>query len=154
MISKIFVIIWQLVIFLFSSQPATESDAVSDGFTEVILKFFFRGMTDAQISDMADALSFVVRKCAHFSIYFVLGMLMLNCIMRCVKFKRKLHWSLLFCALYSVCDEIHQLFVPGRAGRILDVCIDSMGSLCGILLLWILMNIYGRITSRRNNFKL
>ena len=33
---------------------------------------------------------------------------------------------------YATIDEIHQLFVQGRAGQIIDVFIDSIGILLGI----------------------
>ena len=35
---------------------------------------------------------------------------------------------------YAVSDEIHQTFVPGRAGKPLDVAIDTLGVVCGIAL--------------------
>jgi VanZ family protein len=38
--------------------------------------------------------------------------------------------------LYGISDEIHQLFVPGRNGRLTDVIIDASGALVMILLLW------------------
>ena len=34
--------------------------------------------------------------------------------------------------IYAVTDEIHQIFVPGREGKISDVVIDSSGSFFGI----------------------
>ena len=36
--------------------------------------------------------------------------------------------------LYSVTDEIHQMFVPGRSCELRDVAIDSCGVATGILL--------------------
>ena len=36
--------------------------------------------------------------------------------------------------LYSVTDEIHQMFVPGRACMFTDILIDSAGALTGVLL--------------------
>ena len=54
-----------------------------------------------------------------------------------------LSWT--FCILYAASDEFHQLFVPGRAGLITDVCIDSAGALLGILLFLAAL----RLTSRR-----
>ena len=35
---------------------------------------------------------------------------------------------------YAATDEFHQIFVPGRAGMVTDVMIDSSGALAGILL--------------------
>lgn len=37
-------------------------------------------------------------------------------------------------ACYAGSDEIHQIFVPGRAGRFTDVCIDTLGGVLGIVL--------------------
>ena len=42
--------------------------------------------------------------------------------------------SFLFSVIYASTDEFHQTFVVGRDGNIVDVLIDSSGSLVGILL--------------------
>jgi VanZ family protein len=36
--------------------------------------------------------------------------------------------------LYAVSDEVHQVFVPGRAGSPLDVAIDAVGLALGVVL--------------------
>ena len=41
-------------------------------------------------------------------------------------------WSL--GVLYAATDEFHQTFVPGRAGELSDVLLDSLGCLAGIFL--------------------
>ena len=38
---------------------------------------------------------------------------------------------LILCILYAFTDEYHQTFINGRTGQILDVLIDSSGSLLG-----------------------
>lgn len=43
-------------------------------------------------------------------------------------------WSILLSALYGLTDEIHQLFVPGRAFQWLDLVMDSLGILLGLAL--------------------
>ena len=48
--------------------------------------------------------------------------------------------TLAYCVFYAAIDEIHQLFVPDRAGRVVDVFIDSIGILIGIA---IFRKIYG-----------
>jgi len=35
---------------------------------------------------------------------------------------------------YALSDEIHQLFVPGRAFQVFDLFIDFLGSLFGVFL--------------------
>ncbi len=38
----------------------------------------------------------------------------------------------MICVLYAIFDEIHQLYVPGRSGEIIEVLIDSVGAGVGI----------------------
>jgi len=42
--------------------------------------------------------------------------------------------SIAFCFGFAISDEIHQLFVPGRAFQIQDLLIDGTGTLVGVLL--------------------
>lgn len=79
-------------------------------------------------------LSLIVRKLAHFTEYFILGLLVYNLI---YSNQKKAYFAIIICVLYAISDEIHQLFVPGRSCQVLDVIIDSSGSLLGIILLYI-----------------
>jgi VanZ family protein len=42
-----------------------------------------------------------------------------------------LAWGL--CILYAITDEYHQSFVPGRSPRGMDVGIDALGAVLGLL---------------------
>ncbi len=68
-----------------------------------------------------------LRKAAHFSEYAVLGALLARAVREFPAFA--------LAVLYAVSDELHQTFVPGRAGTLLDLGIDAGGALAGILLL-------------------
>jgi VanZ family protein len=68
-----------------------------------------------------------LRKVAHAAEYAVLGGLLLRATGRT-------GFAFLLGTLYAVSDEIHQAFVPGRMGSPLDVAIDVLGVVCGILL--------------------
>lgn len=46
-------------------------------------------------------------------------------------------FSLLIGIEYATLDEIHQLFVDGRSGQFIDVCIDTIGVALGICI-WML----------------
>ena len=48
--------------------------------------------------------------------------------------------------LYACSDEIHQLFIPGRSGEILDVLIDTLGGITSIVL-------YTKIRREKNEQK-
>lgn len=47
-----------------------------------------------------------------------------------------LAWAL--ATFYAATDEVHQIFVPGRAGMVTDVLLDSAGALTGVLICWLL----------------
>jgi VanZ family protein len=66
-----------------------------------------------------------LRKVAHTAEYAILGALLLRATGR-------VGVALALGIAYAVSDEIHQTFVPGRAGAPLDVVIDAVGVACGI----------------------
>ena len=123
-------------IFLFSGQSGKESDAVSGGFINTLLEFFIDGFKNAP-SELRDfvisSYQLLFRKMAHFSIYSLLGFSL--CGFFVLSDKLKIYVCGLFSAgislIYSFCDEIHQLFIPGRSGLLVDVFIDFAGSILG-----------------------
>ena len=116
------------LIFFFSAQKAAVSDVTSAGIVERVLHALFRHFeempADTQAS-LRDAVTFAVRKLAHFCEYAVLGILMVRAWENCAG-------ALVICSLYACTDEVHQYFVPGRAMQFRDVLIDSAGALFGI----------------------
>ena len=68
----------------------------------------------------------VLRKLAHLTEYAILGALLLRA-------TRRPSLALALAALYAASDEVHQHFVEGRHGAPLDVAIDTLGALAGIL---------------------
>ena len=81
----------------------------------------------------------ILRKCAHMTEYAVLGYLLLRAIGHEV-------WALLLGIAYSATDEFHQRFVAGRHGSPVDVAIDTIGLMIGIVLLPILLRAFVRRT--------
>ena len=43
--------------------------------------------------------------------------------------------AIIFSLIYAFTDEMHQLFIPGRTGRLRDVAIDSIGMIVPALLI-------------------
>lgn len=142
-------ILWMTLIFLLSSQEATQSDGLSLGVVGEILKFIsrFDGIPAIYTIDneylirVASLMNFFVRKLAHFMLYAILAVFVYNLVL-CYVYKRvKSIWmSSLICLLYAISDEIHQLFVPGRAGQIRDVIIDFGGVLTSLLITFLISN--------------
>ena len=125
------VIVWMSGIFLLSHQRASESSELSRIITKLLYSVAYRIFP--QIDFDFTTLSFIVRKAAHFIAYLILGCLVMNgFIDKKIPATKWLGWALVVCVLYAVSDEIHQLYVPGRAGQVRDVFIDSVGALMGI----------------------
>ena len=125
---------WMLLIFLFSNDTGEVSTKKSDGLIIGTIEFLLeRDLTDAEKIKYVDWFVTPVRKGAHLLVYFVLGYLMIYTLkeFRLVD-KRTYIYAVILCMLYAVCDEVHQYFVPGRSGEVLDVAIDTIGSCLGI----------------------
>ncbi|KJS10357.1 MAG: VanZ family protein [Peptococcaceae bacterium BRH_c8a] len=131
------VFLWMALIFNLSAQVAEQSNQLSTGITEVIVK------TLAQFAPGADfdieGFNHIVRKNAHFFAYLMLGILVIYALRKSgVYGYRSVVIALGVCVLYAVSDEVHQLFVPGRGGQVQDVIIDSAGVSVGIGLYWVI----------------
>lgn len=122
------VVIWLIVIFVFSSQPAV----VSDGNSRFVINLFKTlGLNlDSLLGSIAN---FIVRKAAHFTEYLILSLLLYEAFHEDFSPKKAIIFSIMIVFLYACSDEIHQLFVPGREGRFRDVLIDTSGGIAGLL---------------------
>ncbi len=134
----ILTVLWLSVIYGFSGESSDASDSTSGAVTEAILDVTVKDFSDLSESDqkdMVDKYNHPVRKLAHFSEYALLGVL-ISLIYICCNFRstRLLVFSAATCVLLAASDEIHQIFVPGRACRFTDILIDSSGSVLGILI--------------------
>lgn len=138
----VLVLLWMVLIFLFSHQPATESAQLSSGITEKILNIINKVLPKISINQ--ESFNHFIRKAAHFGVYFVLGFLVINALV--ISNRPRNTWSkldifligMLISVLYAISDEVHQLFIPGRSGELRDVLLDSLGSLTGIVCMFIL----------------
>ena len=129
------VLVWMIVIFLFSADNAVDSGKKSGFLLGILRRIFINEQEPARLEYYA----FLIRKIAHFSEYFVFGILVLNAWIQTVVLKEKKRWkvfagSLICCVFYAMTDEFHQYFVPGRFASPKDVLIDSLGALTGIVL--------------------
>lgn len=119
------------LIFYFSHQQGTASSKLSSSITTIVFDIcrilFPFWMIDFHL------LHSVIRKSAHFTIYFILGVTLIRaCTFYFPPIKRSIYAFLIAC-FYAITDEVHQLFVPGRSGEIGDVLIDSIGACLGIV---------------------
>ena len=130
-----------LVIFLFSNQTASKSQSTSDKVASDIVDAV-ETVTKNEIKkdkkeNIIENTRFLVRKTAHFTLYFILGIIV-YLLFTSYGVKKILFYSILFCFLYACSDEIHQLFLDGRTAKVLDICIDTCGSSLAIISLFYL----------------
>ncbi len=131
-------IIVAAVIFYLSAQTAEESSGTSGGLIEWIAKI--TGITFSQG---------VIRTLAHLAEYAGFGFLVSNAFF---SYSLQAHpiISPIIAFIYAVSDEIHQLFVPGRAFQIIDLTVDFSGILIGTLVFLLLVKL---ITIRKRHAK-
>lgn len=101
--------------------------------------------------DTLSAIHFGIRKCAHFTEYFILSWLILRGIRGDNKIT-KVQWALLTIALvagYAGLDEFHQSFVPGRTAAFRDVLIDTSGGIAAQVVAALLMLLAGAREHRK-----
>lgn len=131
-INLLLIVIWMIFIFLMSNQPAETSDSQSLGIISILSKL---GIDMSGI--FGDIANFIVRKCAHFLEYMILGFLIINLIKEDLKIKYIILIVIGGVFLYACTDEFHQLFVSGRDGNLRDIFIDTSGGTVSALLFYL-----------------
>ena len=121
-------VLWILFILGRSLQPADLSSEES----ELVLRFFQR-------LHLRLSMRFV-RKCAHFTEYLILGILLYCDTARL--YRRKLWIPCGIGLLTAAADELVQRFTPGRSGQLTDVLLDFSGVLTSCLLCLAVLCLY------------
>lgn len=138
----IMLIIWMAFIFFMSHQPGDVSSKQSDFIVKI---FEYIGLDlNGYFGSIA---TFVIRKAAHFTEYFILYILVVRVLKLYYNIKIAKMASLVVVLGYAISDEIHQYFIPGRAMALKDVIIDFSGGVFG----FIVENIYSFIKYRYEN---
>ena len=140
----ILVLIGCITIFCFSEFSAGESTKQSKGLTYNVIKLLNGNkLSEKELIKLTKKVNPLVRKIAHFSIYMILAIFTymfieeLNIKSKSEKerLRKNIIYTCIFCIIYAIFDEIHQIYVPGRTGKAIDVIIDTLGSCMGITLL-------------------
>ena len=124
--------VWSGVIFTMSTD--TFSAEQTKWFFEPILRWLIPGLAQSQY----DLMHHVIRKCAHFTEYFVFCVLLFRGV-RAGRAGWRWAWgtaALLIAAGYSVTDEFHQSFVASRTASGYDSLLDTTGAAVALLVLW------------------
>ena len=135
-------IAWMCFIFYMSGKTADASTKDSDFVINLLnsLGLNFSG-------NFGEFASVIVRKGAHLTEYMILCLLIYNVLSDYMEIGRKVFiYSVIGVFLYACSDELHQSFVPGRAGRFTDVLIDTTGGIIGVFVVMV----YHKIKKRKN----
>ena len=124
------------LIYYFSSENGLQSTSTSNGVTKWIIGIInpgYESMTAADKAAYFAKAAHYVRKAAHFSEYFLLGLFSSLLVFSVLELfgKKSILFFLIpiaFSFLYAVFDEYHQRFVGGRAAQFTDVLIDTAGA--------------------------
>lgn len=155
-ISTIFVLVWMITVFIFSSQDGTQTLNTSGAFIQVIdstlnnVESNNTNKTDTVNTQYGNndkynyskELQTFVRKNAHYFLYTVGGIILSVFFYAFLGKNKKVYaFAILTGMLYAMSDEFHQRFVEGRTSRITDVGIDTLGVITGTILFMIFVNI-------------
>ena len=129
-IKLLLLITWMFIIFCFSAQDSNESKNTSNQVLIKTVEFIKQEqLSEPEKENIIEKFILPVRKSAHFFSYFILGILITLLLKDYYNITiTTFIYALIFCFIYACTDEIHQLFVPGRAGQFLDVIIDTSGA--------------------------
>ena len=158
-VSWILVIMWMAVIFMFSSMNSDNSSSVSKGLIGQTIKVssevgskigLIREVPDDEkMEEMVKSVHIPIRKLAHFTEYMILCfLLILALVVSKVSLKNVFWIAIGICFLYACSDEAHQLFINGRAGKFIDVLIDTCGGILGLFISYFGIKKVGKFKKR------
>lgn len=134
--SVVLLVTVMVTIFVLSHQDGTQSSETSGFVTKLLSLIFGDNIPEA-----------IVRTFGHFSEFAALGFLSFNCIYAFKAEKKPLH-SAILSWLYAWTDEIHQIFVDGRAFQISDLLVDLGGIITGTVLIYLITLIYEKAKNK------
>lgn len=124
-------------IFYLSSQTASESSETSASLIKIIKDLLGIFLSQEQI-----------RTTAHFCEFMLLGFLTNNAVFSKIYETRRL-LSVILAWCYAWSDEIHQIFVEGRAFQLIDLTVDLAGITAGVFIFCLLVKIIELLKKRR-----
>lgn len=126
------VIAWMIVIFMLSNSDGVTSSATSGHLTDKIMEILSITVEDVNYESIRSDISSIVRKTAHFTEYFILGLLLMNMMFVIGIKSNRIILSVIVVLLYAISDELHQGLIAGRYGYVGDVFLDSSAGLIAI----------------------
>ncbi|GLI56926.1 teicoplanin resistance protein VanZ [Propionigenium maris DSM 9537] len=137
--NKLVLVIIFIITFWFSSKPGNESISQSD---KILVAAKILTVEDlAMRTTKYRVCDKIIRKAAHFSLYFMAGM-------GAFILTGSVGKSVLIVFLMGGIDEFHQYFVPGRGAQFTDVLIDTLGGTTGAVVTKLTISNYKVLTAK------
>ena len=142
----ILILICITFIFYNSLKPAEQSIKESGrvaGVIEKVVVAIYKGNPPENVTYFFKiTFGNVLRDCAHFFEFFILGILVMLYSDRFkVSIFKRFVFALLFCIFIALIDETIQLFYPGRAFEFYDLALDGLGNVVGSMLILLILKI-------------
>lgn len=139
MVSWVLVAVCMGIIFFLSAQSGEESSDLSGSFVMALLEWLGIKINEGLLRVIAHCLEFMG-----------LSVLLFNATYATLETKLTPIIAFLGTVFYAITDEIHQIFVPGRAFQISDILVDSTGALLGVIASFIILQAILFIKKRGN----
>ena len=131
----VLIIVVLISIYYLSSMNNKETNSLSKG---IIMKGIdiVENITHKEYDKkvIVNKLNYPIRKCAHFLLFLLLG-LCIYLLLNSFNISNRFIISIILCFVFACLDETHQMFSLGRSSSILDILIDSIGSIVGIVII-------------------
>lgn len=123
---------WIIIIFTFSNTNSTNSNKLSYNVADTVItvtnQLKITNINEDNKLIIIKQINKPLRKLAHMTEYFILAFIIFNLLVH-YNVKNNIYLiTFIFCAIYSISDEFHQLMVDGRNGQFIDCIIDVSGS--------------------------
>ena len=142
------------MIFNFSNQDSEKSGSTSQKVTEAITKDIksIQKLNKNEKAKIIDKIEDVIRKIAHFSLYALVGFLLMSLFSTYnINEKNKIIYTVIIGAIYAISDEFHQSFISGRSGQVSDVLLDTLGVTVGGLFILLIIKIVNKFKKNKNS---
>jgi len=123
-----------VVIFNFSNQDSDKSGSTSQKVTEAITRNIkaIQKLNKDEKAKVLDQIENIIRKIAHFSIYSLVGILLMALLSTYnISENNKIFYTIIIGMIYAMSDEFHQIFISGRSGQVSDIILDTLGVAVG-----------------------
>ena len=147
-IKLVFVIIWMIIVFCFSNEAGEKSRDTSGRLTEQVVNIItsHTNADEKTKTEIKEKIEPITRKLAHYTLYTIGGIIILNYINTYnISKKKKIIASMITGTAYAATDELHQLFTDGRSASVIDIGIDTLGIITGVCIFLCLLKIYNII---------